>query len=636
MTLRVLIAVTHLLGVGHLARAAAIARGLARAGHAVTLVSGGRPAPLIATDGVRLVQLPPVHVEGTAFSALLGENGGPAGEALMARRRDLLLDALADTRPHVVVTELFPFGRRALAGEFLALVEAARRQMPPPLVLASIRDVLVAPARAGRVEEAHARLLAHYDGVLVHGDAGVLPLERSWPVTPDIAPLLDYTGYVDDTASRSVDDGTDGAGEILVSGGGSATSLPLFRAALGAAVLASDRRWRLLVGRGVAGQDFSALADAAPANVTVERARPDFAALLSRAAVSISQAGYNTVIDVLNAGVRAVLVPFEAGNETEQRLRAEALARAGVWPFVVVGEADLSAETLARAVDAALAAPLPQAVAIARDGIARSVALIERRAAAPLPRLARVLDEAQAMGRAVSFWWRDDDAVTPTPALERLLALANRHAMPVAVAAIPAHADAALAARLAREPLARALVHGLSHANHAPAGEKKAEFGPHRPADALARDAETALRLAAARFGDTLLPVFVPPWNRIDGELAKSLAGMGYRGLSTFGRAGQVAGIAVANTHLDPVAWHDGGGLAPRARIDAAAAAFLRAQLEGGGEPVLGLLTHHLVQDEDTWTWCDAVLSFLLRHPAVIRADAEKVFRFGSFLHAKT
>lgn len=635
MTLRVLIAVTHLLGVGHLARAAAIARGLARAGHDVTLVSGGRPAPLVATDGVRLVQLPPVHIEGTAFSALLAEDGGPAGEALMARRRDLLLGALAGTRPHVVVTELFPFGRRALAGEFLALAEAARRRTPQPLMLASVRDVLVAPARAARIEEAHARLLALYDGVLVHGDAGVLPLERSWPVTPEIAPLLDYTGYVDDSASGATDDGTDGAGEIVVSGGGSAASLPLFRAALGAARLAPHRSWRLLVGRGVAAHDFSALADAAPDNVTVERARPDFAALLSRAAVSVSQAGYNTVIDVLNAGARAVLVPFEAGNETEQRMRAEALAEAGVWPFVVVGEADLSAEKLARAVDEALDAPRPQSVAIARDGIARSVALIERRAATPLPCLARVLDDAQAAGRKVALWWRDDDAVTPTPALERLLALANRHAMPVAIAAIPTRADAALAERLAREPLARVLVHGLSHVNHAPAGEKKSEFGPHRPLDALARDADAALQLAAARFGDTSLPVFVPPWNRIDGELAKSLAGIGYRGLSTFGRAVPVPGLAVANTHIDPVAWHDGGGLAPRARIDAVAAAALRAQLQGDGDLVLGLLTHHLVQDDDTWKWCDTLLSFLLRHPAVIRADAEKVFRSGSFLHAK-
>jgi predicted glycosyltransferase len=58
MTRSVLILVTHLLGVGHLTRAAALGRGLAAAGHRVTLVTGGRPAPLVATDGMRVVQLP--------------------------------------------------------------------------------------------------------------------------------------------------------------------------------------------------------------------------------------------------------------------------------------------------------------------------------------------------------------------------------------------------------------------------------------------------------------------------------------------------------------------------------------------------------------------------------------------------
>lgn len=624
MSLRVLIAVTHLLGVGHLARAAAIARGLARAGHAVTLVSGGRPAPLVATDGVRLVQLPPVHVEGTAFSALLGADGAPASATLLAERRRLLADTVAQSRPHVVVTELFPFGRRVLAAEFLALIGAARALAPRPAVLASVRDVLVAPGKAERAGEAHVRLLAHYDGVLVHGDADVLPLDRSWPVTPEIAPLLEYTGYVDDGAARPAAGpaGDEGRDEILVSGGGSAAALPLFRAALGAAGIVAGRRWRLLVGRGVAEAAFTALRGEAPAHVVVERARADFPLLLSRAALSVSQAGYNTVVDILNARVRAVAVPFEGGRETEQRLRAEALAAAGVWPFAVVGEDELSPESLARAVRDTLSAPLPDTAPIARDGIARSVAIVERFATAPLPRLARALDEAAAARRRVMLWWRDDDAVTPTPALDRLLALARRHDMPVAIAAIPAFADAALAARLAGEPLASVLVHGLSHASHAPATGKKAEFGPHRPPEALDREAGEALALARARLGAALLPVFVPPWNRIDGALAARLPELGYRGLSTFGPARPLPGLAVANTHVDPVAWRGGGGLAAREAMDGRAAAAVRAQLDGEGPVVLGLLTHHLVQDEATWNWVDGLLASLLRHPAVERADA--------------
>ncbi|MFC0218106.1 glycosyltransferase [Pseudochelatococcus lubricantis] len=635
MTSRVLIAVTHLLGVGHLARAAALARGLAAAGNEVTLISGGAPAPLVAMDGVRLVQLPPVHIVGTAFSALLGSDGAPAGDTIMEERRRLMMEAVAGLRPDVVITELFPFGRRVLADEFLALAGAARALVPRAAILSSVRDVLVAPSKPGRLEEAHARLLALYDGVLVHGDAAVLPLERSWPVAAEIAPLLHYTGYIDDRPVTPAGEGADGAGEIVVSGGGSAASLPLFRAALGAARSVAGHRWRLLVGRGVPEEAFAALAGEAPAHMTVERARADFPALLARAALSVSQAGYNTVIDIVRARVRAVVVPFEAGRETEQRLRAESLAEAGVWPFAVVPEAGLSAQALAQAVTQTLARPLPPEAAIDRDGVAASVALVARFAQARcrrFPALSRALDEVAAGGGSVALWWRDDDAVAPTPALDRLLALAAKHALPVAIAAIPAHATQALADRLAGEPLASVLVHGLSHANHAPEGKKKAEFGPHRPLAALCKDAAEGLRRAGETFGARLLPVFVPPWNRVSDDLAVQLAACGFAGLSAAGKAARpdarrARGLAIAHTHIDPIDWHGGGGLLPLAQIDDRAALAVRARAAAGGEIVLGLLTHHLAQDEATWAFCDDLLAFLLDHPAVVRADARRLFR---------
>jgi hypothetical protein len=50
---RVLIVVSHLLGADRLTRAAALARAFALAGHETTLVSGGKPTPLVSTEGVR-------------------------------------------------------------------------------------------------------------------------------------------------------------------------------------------------------------------------------------------------------------------------------------------------------------------------------------------------------------------------------------------------------------------------------------------------------------------------------------------------------------------------------------------------------------------------------------------------------
>src|SRR5690606_12408511 len=86
----------------------------------------------------------------------------------------------------------------------------------------------------------------------------------------------------------------------------------------------------LIGGPNMAAEDAAALAAMAPARARVERFRPDFASLLARARLSVSQAGYNTVCDLLVAGCPALLVPFAAGGETEQGLRARRLAELGL------------------------------------------------------------------------------------------------------------------------------------------------------------------------------------------------------------------------------------------------------------------------------------------------------------------
>ncbi|MBN9447510.1 MAG: glycosyl transferase family 28, partial [Bosea sp.] len=195
MSGRVLIAVTHLLGIGHLVRARHLAGALAQAGYEVVLASGGMPDGR-AANGYRFVQLPPVRVVGTDFRNLLDEEAERATPERLGAREAGLAALARELRPDIVITEHFPFGRRQLAGEFLALIEAARAARPQVVVLSSIRDVLVAPLRPERLAEAHRRLEDLFDGVLVHGDRAFLPLEASWPVPPALAERLHYTGYL--------------------------------------------------------------------------------------------------------------------------------------------------------------------------------------------------------------------------------------------------------------------------------------------------------------------------------------------------------------------------------------------------------------------------------------------------------
>lgn len=112
----------------------------------------------------------------------------------------------------------------------------------------------------------------------------------------------------------------------------------------------------------------------APRGVTVERARADFPALLANCRMSVSQAGYNTVMDIMNAKARAVLVPFVGRGETEQSLRAARLAERGLAQLVA--EPDLTPSRLAAAIDAADAMPEPGFEALDCTGAETSARLL--------------------------------------------------------------------------------------------------------------------------------------------------------------------------------------------------------------------------------------------------------------------
>lgn len=369
--MKAFLAVTHLLGAGHLTRAAAIARAFVSAGHEATLVSGGSPAALIDLSGCRFVQLPPVRSLVGDLATLRDDAGRPVGPDHLRARRDLLLASFAAVEPDVVLTELFPFGRRALAPEFLALVTAVESARPRPALISSIRDILVTPTRSAKVEASHDCVERSYDAVFVHGNEELVPLEASWPVDPRLRRRLTYTGYVGPDWCPVGSPDTSRDGPILVSGGSSAASLPLYRAALRAAPLLPDRHWRVLIGTGVDEAAFQDLAHATPVNVTLQRARADFRDLLSKAAVFVGQAGYNTVMDIIATQARTVLVPFEQGRETEQRLRAEALAARGL--VTLLPEAQLDGPSLVRATGETLTRKRPSSAGIRLDGAAVTV-----------------------------------------------------------------------------------------------------------------------------------------------------------------------------------------------------------------------------------------------------------------------
>ena len=354
---RALIWVQHLLGIGHLRRAAALARALAERDFDTLLVSGGMPLQGLDLGAAKFKQLPPLRAADATFSATVDADGRKPDSVFRAQRRDRLLGLYRAHRPHAVITEMYPFGRRQFAAELLPLLEAVHQTRPKPAIFASVRDILTERRDPERNAEMAELALRWYRAVLVHGDAELIPFEASFPETARISHLIRYTGYIGAIGPGGPYGGT---GEVIVSAGGGAVGAHLLQTALEARELSTlaDRRWRLLAGPNLPAEWFNALQRLAHDGTVVERARADFPALLEAAALSISQAGYNTVLDVVSARVRAVLVPFAAPGETEQALRAERMAAAGLAQ--VVREDGLTPERLAAAVDAAWAAPRPE------------------------------------------------------------------------------------------------------------------------------------------------------------------------------------------------------------------------------------------------------------------------------------
>ena len=370
-----MIHVQHLLGVGHLQRTLQLAAALARQQFEVELVSGGMPQAINVPDGVRLRQLPPLNSADSSFERLLDADGNEIDDAWRDRRKQQLLDLFASFAPQVLITETFPFGRRMLRFELLPLLQATRNSNSCVLVIASIRDILQPKSKPGRNPEICELIEQYYDHVLVHGDETIARLADSFELAQRIESRLYYSGYI--CASRGRPPAAnEGDGEVLVSAGGSATGLRILQTAIATKPHSTlhNLRWRLLVSPAISAANFEELQRLAGPGIRVERNRPDFSELVKRAHLSISQAGYNTITDILNSDTASVVIPFAEADEIEQTLRARRLHDRG--RLVALAQKDLSADTLARAM--ATADEGHSALAANLDGARNSALMVER------------------------------------------------------------------------------------------------------------------------------------------------------------------------------------------------------------------------------------------------------------------
>jgi predicted glycosyltransferase len=336
------------------------------------------PKGILAPTDIEIVNLPPVGMN--EVGALVSHDKRISIARALERRQKMIGESFEKLRPAVVFVELFPFGRKKFAGELLPLLQAARQPETRALVVCSLRDILVSQRSKQQEHDDRAATWANefFDLVLVHSDPSFARFEDSFKPRIPLRVPVQYTGFV---APRTTLLRRDPAPRkaIVVSAGGGVVGEPLLRLAIEAhRHFADDKELEMKVIGGplLPHESWQLLRTLAQGRKRLKLVKhvSDLAGELSAAAVSISQAGYNTCLDVLRAGVPALLVPFARDNENEQRTRALRLQDLGL--VKVLDESKQTAERLAHEIRGLLnfkfATP-----ALDLNGAERSAELIE-------------------------------------------------------------------------------------------------------------------------------------------------------------------------------------------------------------------------------------------------------------------
>ncbi|MCW8883951.1 MAG: glycosyltransferase [Motiliproteus sp.] len=354
-TPKILFYVQHLLGIGHVKRASLLVDAWVKFGFEVIVVSGGEAVVGFDFPGAKQVQLPAIKAADASFSGLVDKHDEPLTEAFKVDRKQRLLEAYNHFQPDILVLENYPFGRRQLRWELDPLLQLSHSQHCRPMIVASVRDILQA-RKESRRQETLEKLANYFDCVMVHGDPDFIPLSSSFPEASSIRSQICYSGYVCQSIETRGTEGTVPLGndEVIVSAGGGAVGYQLMVAALEARTnsIAADATWRFLVGPNLPKAQLQQLQKQVGSGVIIESVRPDFPQLLENCRLSISQAGYNTVMDILVAGCASVLVPFVCSGETEQMTRTRRLHQLGLC--TMLEERELSGKSMATAIESAL------------------------------------------------------------------------------------------------------------------------------------------------------------------------------------------------------------------------------------------------------------------------------------------
>ncbi len=369
MKKRILFYCQSLLGIGHFIRSRQIL--LALRDFETLFVYGGEFVPDFDMPAwVEAVYLPALRSDATFERLYVVDNHYSLPET-QERRKESLLAAFDRFAPDILLIELFPFGRWKFNFELLPLLERARGARPDIKIVCSLRDILVRRPDQARYEaEVCALMNRYFDMLLIHADPRLQRLEETFGSVAGINCPIHYTGYVANAEQTAIYPRPEQAAvcpTILASVGAGRVGSELIDCALGASErLARRHTLRIFAGPHMPAERFQSLQErtAGRSHITIQRHTTRFLHLLRQSDLSISMAGYNTCMDILLAGVKALVWPFSEHENGEQTQRARKLEQLGY--VRVIDPARLDPDYLAAEIVRCLDLP-PPAPSIALD-----------------------------------------------------------------------------------------------------------------------------------------------------------------------------------------------------------------------------------------------------------------------------
>jgi predicted glycosyltransferase len=372
----------HIWGVGHYFRSLEICKALK--GHEVLLVTGGAPVDTPLPAHVRNINLPGLMTD-RHYNGLFPTEAGRGLEAVKTERRRRLFTLFEREAPHAFIVELYPFGRRAFRFELDPVLEAIRcGNLPRCLVVCSLRDILVEKKNPAVYENRVVDILnRRFDALLVHADPSLITLDRTFSLLGELTIPVVYTGFITpapEAGARRRFRSRLGLAEetllLVASAGGGQVGIVLLQPLVeSVARLAPHRPLALHIFTGpyMPADEYAWLKGRENGWVTVSRFTPDFLSYLAAADLSISMGGYNTCMNILASGVKALVWPYP--GDREQGLRARRLQAIGA--VTVLEETDLQADRLAAIIRRRIGAGRRLSQTIDLGGAARTAAWLQ-------------------------------------------------------------------------------------------------------------------------------------------------------------------------------------------------------------------------------------------------------------------